>query len=132
VLTPFLDHKLFDFLIGLPVEFVGDYTFHAETIRRYYPSVADIPFFSGPCRRPSNGSPVFRKMALDLLRHGLRSMPSAHVSFRHVLPRLMRAIIDPRYSYSMLWLGPTMLYGLELENCSTAHKLQGDSGLPTS
>ncbi len=132
VLTPFLDHALFDFLIGLPVEFVEDYTFHAETIRRHYPGVAAIPFFSGPCRRPSNGSLVFRKMAVDLLWHGLRSMPSSYVSFRHVLPRLMRVIIDPSYSRSALWLGPAMLYGLELENCSTAHKFQGHSGLPTS
>lgn len=125
VLTPFLDHALFDFLLGLPVEFVADYTFHAETVRRHYPSVAHIPFFSGPCQRPSNGSPVFRKMALELLRHGLRSIPSSYVSFGHVLPRLVRAIIDPRYSSSVLWLGPTMLYGLELENCSTVHKVQG-------
>lgn len=133
VLTPFLDHTLFDFLIGLPMEFVGDYTFHAETIRRHYPSLAHIPFVSGPCQRPSNGSPIFRKMALDLLTHGLRSIPSSYVSFRHVLPRLMRAIIDPSYSPSVLWLGPSMLYGLELENCSTAYKfVDGFSQLASS
>lgn len=124
VLTPFLDHALFDFLVSLPVDLVQDYTFHAETLSRRYPDVAHIPFFTGPCRRPKGRSVVFRRMGWDLLTLGLRTYPSSYVSHRYLLARFLRAIVDPGYRSSLLWLGPHSIYGLELENCSKRHNAQ--------
>lgn len=124
VMTPYLDHALFEFLISLPVEIVEAHTFHAETIRRRYPQFAHIPFFSSACRQPKPGSLVYRKRAFDLLRYGVRSISSAYVSPGYLITRLMRAIIDSRYSDSVLWLGPLLVYGLELERCMTGRKLR--------
>lgn len=124
VMTPYLDHALFDFLISLPVGIVGDHTFHAETIRRRYPRFSHIPFFSSACRQPEPGSRTYRKRAFDLLLHGLRSIPSAYVPSGYLISCLLRALIDSKYSASVLWLGPTLLYGLELERCSSRNNVR--------
>jgi asparagine synthase (glutamine-hydrolysing) len=44
VISPFLDHELFDFLISLPAEIIVDHSFHTDTIRLAYPEFASIPF----------------------------------------------------------------------------------------
>lgn len=119
VLTPYLDHRLFDFLISLPVDIVEHYTLHAETIRRRYPQFATIPFFSSACRQPQPGALLYRKSAYELLLHQWRSRSATYLSQGYLISRLLRAAVDPRHSASMLWLGPVVLYGMELERCAS-------------
>jgi asparagine synthase (glutamine-hydrolysing) len=44
VISPYLDHELFDFLISLPVKIIIDHKFHTETIERAYPELANVPY----------------------------------------------------------------------------------------
>lgn len=120
VLTPFLDHALFDFLSGLPGEQLLDGTFHADTIRREFPAYAEIPFYSGGDHTPGSGTPILKDMTRSVLGYGVKRIPAKYLSNTYVFTRLSRALLDPRQSRSALWLIPVVMYGLELESVGRA------------
>ncbi len=51
VFAPFLDHDLFDFLMGLPGELVSDHQFHNRTLQAAYPDYAALPYAAKSRRR---------------------------------------------------------------------------------
>jgi len=65
VLSPYLDHDLFDFLASLPASLMLDRQFHSETIRRAYPEYADIPFEDRGAR-PKWSAFHFRQCAAEV------------------------------------------------------------------
>ena len=44
LITPFLEHKLFDLLSSLPAEHFLDHSFHTEAISRAYPELSDLAY----------------------------------------------------------------------------------------
>ena len=109
--SPYLDHDLFDFLAGLPVDQIIDRKFHEETIRSTYPRFADIPF-SG------SGGPLYTRTApfLTFARKLSRSLPTNRFAInpylrkRYVAPRLARSVVDPAYALKSSWLMEMVVY----------------------
>ena len=104
VFSPYLDHALFDLLMGLPPSLLLDHRFHTEAISRAYPRVRHIPFED----RDSVATPgaFFRRTAIDLAV-AVISSPGA-VRRRYVLPRLTMAAVTGQPAY--LWFLPLVVY----------------------
>jgi hypothetical protein len=115
VLTPYLDEDLFDFMIGLPAELVGDYRFHAETIRREYPQHAHIPFYSLASAPPGRAWEGLRRIARTTLVSVLTRGSSINLSRGYAVSRLARALVDRDYCRSIGWLPLTLVYLMQLE-----------------
>jgi len=117
VWSPYLDHEVFDLLSGLPAEVFLDHTFHTEAIHRAYPEHAAIPFAIKREQTTSDRAPLrifARAVLLQSLRHGR----SALYRRSYFIPRLLRCLVDPSYSDAINWLGPQILYALQLEEKS--------------
>ncbi len=113
VFAPFLDHDVVDFLAGLPAELFLDHTFHDEAIARAYPEWAHIPF-------ALKQEPRFRITDLALawrLWAWLRRRRQTALNLPYLLPRLLRAGVDPRYNRQSIRLLTTMIvYWRQLED----------------
>jgi hypothetical protein len=78
VYTPYLDHRLFDFLCSLPLSMVEDQCFHADTIALAYPKAR-------PIRYEDKGAPAtdaagaYRQFARELAMWDTVSRPSSWV-----------------------------------------------------
>jgi hypothetical protein len=113
VFAPFLDHDLVDFLTGLPAELFLDHTFHDQAIAQAYPEWAHVPF-------AVKTEPGFHladlALAWKLWRWlGLRRRTALNRSY--LLPRLLRAGVDPRYNrQSLSFLATWTVYWRQLED----------------
>ncbi len=68
---PYIDDDVYDHLTSLPASYFMDQSFHGETIRRFFPQHADIPFDSK--RQTRAGRWMFRMNALAAEVHRLLS-----------------------------------------------------------
>jgi len=109
--TPFLDHRLFDFLAGLPLELVAKNRLHDHAIRIAYPEFADIPFEDKQAARVTQAADVgyHRRTRPDLLRHLAALPPCARIPLRSApvfarigLDQVFRADTEPWYLYTLL------------------------------
>lgn len=110
---PFVDHDVFDFLMGFPGQMFIDYKLHTDAIKRAYPNSAEVPFVSK--RQLPGGQKYFRRFAGEILRMVL-SKDSQWVARSRLIPRLFRCMIDSSYSTAVTeWLSfiPIYLYQLE-------------------
>ncbi len=117
VFSPYLDHGLYDFLASLPASMFLDKAFHTDTIRRAYPRYAEIPYSVMQDGQFDNRH-YFRKFALERAWYCLGNSRSRLVDRWFFMPRLVRCLLDKRYSASITWLGPLALYLLRLETVS--------------
>ncbi|HEX9892436.1 MAG TPA: asparagine synthase C-terminal domain-containing protein, partial [Gemmatimonadales bacterium] len=72
VLSPYLDHDLYDFLVSLPASLFLDLDFHSETIRRAYPRYRDLRYEQKEVN-PNLGAEQFRRFARETAAYLLRS-----------------------------------------------------------
>jgi asparagine synthetase B (glutamine-hydrolysing) len=94
VYAPYLDHDLVDFLSSLPAELLLDHSFHDETIAQSYPEWSHIPY-------AVKKAPRFRFADLALAWQARRLLRKRHVTglnLQYLLPRLLRAGLDPIYN----------------------------------
>jgi hypothetical protein len=117
VFSPYLDRELFDFLSSLRGSSVVGEDLHTEVIRRAYPKYAHIGF-EDPNARPCPDFGFFRAWARRTLQYVLKQ-DSRFVRKRHVVPRLIRCMVDKRYSPSISWIAPMTTYLLQLEETAT-------------
>ena len=89
VFSPYLDHALFDLLMGLPPPMLLDHAFHTDAIARAYPAARPIPFEHGDSVLTSDM--FFRRAALDLASTVISSR--AALRRRYVLPRVAMAVL---------------------------------------
>jgi hypothetical protein len=68
--TPFLDLHLYDFLASIPAELQLSHRIHTETIRRYYPRFAHLPFNN---EIGKGARPEIRRRGFDSLAGSLTS-----------------------------------------------------------
>jgi hypothetical protein len=113
VFSPFLDRELFDFLSSLPGSSVVGADLHTEVIRRAYPKYAHIGF-EDPNARPCPDFAFFGAWARKALQYVLKH-DSKFVRKTYVVPRLIRCMVDKRYSPSISWIAPMTTYLLQLE-----------------
>lgn len=116
VMTPFLDHAVFDFMTSLPVEMVIDYTFHRDVIWREFPEYAHIEFFSGPNGPPQSRSAGYYRMFWQTLSFTLQWSSNSLLSHGYILSRLGRMMLDHRYRQSADWLPRCAVYLKQLED----------------
>lgn len=114
VYSPYLDHDLFDHLSTLPARHFFDHTFHTETIHRAFPQYAHLPFAEKSSISQPGGS-YYRRYARDVLEHLWRAGRQGWMRQSYFIPRLLRCLLDPRYTDSAEWLGSLALYYSQLE-----------------
>ena len=114
VICPFIDRPLVDHLASLPGQMMLDHNFHDETIHRAFPQYAHIPF--GPKGGPLNlSSQRARQLTWEFAKFLSATPRSECISYSYLLPRIGRCLLDSRYSPSILWMGLSSLYILQLE-----------------
>ncbi len=113
VFAPFLDHDVVDFLAGLPAELFLDHTFHDQAIAQAYPQWAHLPY-------AAKQEPRFRFADLALAwqtRRRLRRRRHTALNLPYLLPRLLRAGLDPRYNRRSIGFLTTLpAYWAQLED----------------
>jgi hypothetical protein len=114
VICPFIDLALINHLASLPGRMMLDHNFHDETIHRAFPKYAHIPFGpkGGPLRM--NWSQA-RRLTCELSMLLSTRSVSQFVRYSFLIPRMLRSLIDKDYSSSILWMGLSSLYFLQLE-----------------
>lgn len=119
VYAPFLDHDLYDFLTGLPVEMLIDHTFHTDTISRAYPEYAALPYEDKGKRADS---PDFTRLHAEFGKQVAKRLllrPSSRlINKRFALPRAMRTLFSSAFSASTHWYSPLALYLDQLDIAS--------------
>jgi hypothetical protein len=103
---PYLDHDLFDLLVGLPSSMTVDHMLHDDTIARAYPRFRDIPYERKP--PPSGRSVRTRAYALQLLAFTMKNRSSPFVP-RYIGARtFLKGFLDGRHD-SIAWHHPEFL-----------------------
>ena len=115
VFSPYLDHELYDLLAGLPASMLLDHQFHTDTIQRAYPQTTAVAYARKGASVPGRSTPL-TEFVRHMLGFSLRRIPSRVVSEPYLLPRLLRCLLDARYSESAEWLGRQALYLWALED----------------
>jgi hypothetical protein len=129
VFAPYLDHAVFDFLTGLPGELFLDHTFHDETIAEAYPEWAALPYAKKHKARCSTGS---LGQAWSLIG-SLALRRRTGLNCRALLPRLLRAGLDPRYNaQAMDYLLGGIVYWSQLEEVGGVCTPGGTAAFPAA
>jgi asparagine synthase (glutamine-hydrolysing) len=110
---PYLDHDVFDLLMALSPSVVMDQMFHAETVQRAFPALADIPF--EPQASPHLRDDRYRRdlaLLIEELLGYLDQAPSTLVSTEKA-----RAVLQAhaRQQRAPTNFGPHLIYALQLE-----------------
>lgn len=110
VLTPFLDHDVWNFLASLPVSMFMDNQFHDKTIASSYPEFKDLPYAKKAIS--TLDASECRRRAASLLRfarkhRGLQSQSS-------VAARLIRCFVEPQYFLRLGALDQLVVYLCQL------------------
>jgi hypothetical protein len=121
VFSPYVDHALFDLLMGLPPPMLLDHSFHTDAIARGYPAAREIPFEHGDSSLMPDM--FFRIAALDLASTVIRSR--AALRRRYLLPRLAMAVVTGRPKY--VWFLPLSVYMSQLD---AYMRVAADGALP--
>jgi len=119
VLAPYLDHDLFDTLIGLPFSYFTGRLFHSEAIDAFYPELPKFPYTSVhegfiPERRDRIWSFVYQ-LARDAIDGGAsHGRPS--VTRRSLLARLSKAVVSRDYGTRVPQLFGRLVVLMHLES----------------
>ncbi|HEX8013243.1 MAG TPA: asparagine synthase-related protein, partial [Casimicrobiaceae bacterium] len=117
VYSPFLDHDLCDFLLGLPAEMTLDRRLHDDAIRAAYPKYADLPYES---RLPESAGALDRRHSFrnvrDLTAYILRMRPRRLANPWFVLPRLAAGLASFGAVWPGSWFVHVVLYLTQLES----------------
>jgi asparagine synthase (glutamine-hydrolysing) len=128
VFSPYLDHELYDLLAGLPASMLVDHEFHADAIRRAYPSAANVPYAPKP-EPTSRGSTALTKFSRQMLAYAIKRASSGTVRHAYLWPRLMRCLVDREYAGSAEWLWRGALYLWALQDAiERPHAVQEGAG----
>jgi asparagine synthase (glutamine-hydrolysing) len=130
VYSPFFDHDLCDFLLGLPAEMTIDRQFHDDAIRAAYPKYADLPYEK---RIPETaGAPDRRhtfRTVRDLTAYILRARPRRLASPSFVLPRLGAGLASFGSVWTGSWFVHAILYLTQLESFAYSASRSHATGL---
>ncbi len=117
VYSPFLDHKLYDFLMVLPEDITREGNFHTKAIERAYPKYSAIPY--------TQDNPALNRIkehrinfTKNFAKYCIKNfvVSSQFLRARYFLPRMMKCLLNKEYCRSSWWMDPpSMLYLIELE-----------------
>jgi asparagine synthase (glutamine-hydrolysing) len=136
VYTPYLDHDLYDFLMGLPAEIMTpdlktwNKGFHTDAVARAFPQYADLPYENKGAhaldRRAHDGR--FGADAGAFIVANLPREPRL-VCRSYVLPRALCAAATQAFGRRRPWFGGSCLYLTQLE-MAAQRRLPASIGLP--
>jgi hypothetical protein len=122
VYTPYLDHDLYDFLMGVPATVVSpelipsDKTFHTDAIHRAFPEYAHLPYEnkSAPRLDPAAHDQQFAREAGWFI---VRNTPhkTQLMNRAYVLPRAAYASVRSAFGRVRPWFAGISLYLTQLE-----------------
>lgn len=116
VLAPYLDSDVYAFLASLPASYFLDHTFHTETISRFYPEHAHLPYQVSGVASANMGWQSVANFAWDASKYCLlASDTNRYVNRSFFVPRVGRGLVDPRYGESLYGLFNRAIYLAQLE-----------------
>lgn len=122
VRLPYLDHAVHDLLAALPPRVVmadGGH-FHTAAISRAYPQFDHIPY-ENKALPPVEDTSYHRRAARETLRYLARNRAAGDLhNAGFVFPRLLRCLVDPRYSSAAGWIVPRAVYNVQLRKALLA------------
>ena len=129
VVTPYLDHTLFDMLAGLVPEVImqNEGHFHTDAIRLGYPQHAHLPVEDPQVPGTGNRSYYWR-YARQTLSYLSRTGIPPQVRSSFLVPRLARSMLDPTYVSSVNWFAPIPLYFAQLQTLIRRCTVAGSGG----
>ena len=122
VYSPYFDHDLFDFLMGMPITTMtpdvaaGDKSFHTEAIHRAFPQYRELPFENKQAPKLDAGAHNIRFAAEAsgfILRHS--NAQRRLINRRFVLPRALYARSGTSFGRNRPWFASLCLYLTQLE-----------------
>ena len=121
VYTPYLDHDLFDFLMGLPPTVMSrslsdGKAFHTDAIHRAFPQYAHLPFEdkrAAPRDATAHNVRFTADAGRSLLKHA--HIPMQLLNRAYVLPRALGATLSLRWGATRSWFAIVSLYLMQLE-----------------
>ena len=118
VLSPYLDHDLYDFLSTIPRELKFRTDLHGVTVKRAYPEYADIPFVN---REESNFPDYGTTWQLigDFTKFFITNRPKKRLRYRYVVPRLLANIFTEKYASVQRGFIPLVTYLYQLEEAAS-------------
>jgi hypothetical protein len=126
---PYLDHRLFDYLMSIPGEDLNDKTFHTDAIARGYPQWAHLPFAldeTDPSAVRLSWSSRHRRnarLAFDTAAHLLRRR-DAWVDRLTVIPRLIGLLGERDASHPAFWFNAEkILWATQIERFARGIRL---------
>jgi asparagine synthase (glutamine-hydrolysing) len=135
VYTPYLDHDLYDFLMGVPATVVSpdlipsDKTFHTDAIDGAFPQYAHIPYENKSAAR-LDATAHDQQFAGEAGRFIVRHAPhkTRLLNRAYVLPRAAYASVRSAYGRGRPWFAGLSLYLTQLE-MAIAHDFPESIGL---
>jgi hypothetical protein len=123
VFTPYLDRRVYDFLMALAPTVIAsklqsaDKSFHDDAIHRAFPQHSHIPFTDKAAPAADRSSADRAGFAAAVARYlfANRRVESRVLNRRYVFPRLAFALLRRRYRESRPWLPSLALYLFQLD-----------------
>ncbi|MBV6701800.1 asparagine synthetase B family protein [Kitasatospora aureofaciens] len=117
---PYLDHALFDLLMALPEQVLGDSCLRTEAISRAYPRYTQLPYAEGPMRHGPRVALARTRYLGDLLRHAADPRRAWWRGHDGMLPHLLRgAGRGPRF-HAIDRMAPYAVYLIQLAELTAA------------
>lgn len=119
VFSPFLDHRLFDFLNSLSSTFKIENDFHGEAIKRSYPAYADFPVMQRDYYLGHVSPVTNRRFIKDCAAFVAGNRPCGYLRYRYVIPRLLAGLLTKKYAAGSGWFVRLVTYLYCLEKLAT-------------
>lgn len=122
VYTPYLDHDLYDFLMGMPATVMspdlaaGDKSFHTEAIHRAFPQHRQVPFEDKQAQK-LDARAHNRRFAADAGRFLVQHLHTGAslLNRSYVLPRALYAATTGSFGERRPWFASLTVYLRQLE-----------------
>jgi hypothetical protein len=129
VYTPYLDHDLYDFLMGLPATVMspdlaaGDKSFHTDAVHRAFPQHTSVPF-EDKLATKLDARAHNRRFAVDAGRFLVQHVHAGAglLNRSYVLPRALCAATTGSFGETRPWFASLTLYLRQLE-LATARRI---------
>ncbi|WP_333609671.1 hypothetical protein, partial [Arsukibacterium sp.] len=112
VVTPYMFHDVYDFLLRLPGKFFADASFHSRAIELTYPQYAQLPYAERSTIKPVRFFERWRDLT-DIGRFLMKH--NSLVANRFIYPRLLAGIASGNYASRVTDIMGPVVYLAELQ-----------------
>ena len=116
VYSPYLDKNVYDFLTSLSANFLIGKNLQEDAMRIEFPEYSSIPFAKKMEKPIVYDQAQFRRFAIELLKYSYKEKSFGFIRPGFLLPRILRSIIDSKYSINISWFGPFATYLIQFDS----------------